>query len=590
MGEQQCQYGQQVKSSQVKSKNIILNLITLVLFATSLLAQAAVSLSVRHDFTTSVTPSDASGATGPNGSLVQGRDGVLYGTTFTNSRGAITSSGTIFRVSPDGTTFTHLHTFNNITEGRFPLSGLIQGSDGNFYGTTASTIYKMTTNGTEPGTTITKLHDFKGGLTDGSGILSAPVQGRDGNLYGTTVQGGQFGWGTVYKLNPITKDYSIIHHFKGAFTEGGNPWSAPLIVGKDGRLYGTTSNGGGNQAGTVFSINPAAPAPAYGFKTYNFPGGLGNLKSPRSPLMQGTDGFFYGTTGVNTGLYLHGTIYKFSAAGAGTFTPLHDFGKVNTFTSEGINPTAGLVQGSDGKLYGVTFSGGTTDFSSVGCGVIFSVTLPLAVYSPIHTLDGKTEGCNTVQNLTLHTNGKLYGVASAGRNTIPLAGSGDIYELNLGTRPFIYPTVDTTKAGVKIGIFGDFVGITNIKFNGINVSFDNISDTYIEVIVPFGAATGTIVVFKGTIQIKTLKVFLVQPVFTSFSPASGAVGNLVILTGKSLSQTTAVRFGGNKAAPFTVDSDSQLTVNVPVGAVTGKITIVTKGGSAVSATNFTVTP
>ena len=121
----------------IQFKNIILNLITFVMFATSLLAQATASLSVRHDFNGSVIP-DTSGAMNPNGSLTQGRDGILYGTTQNNFRGAITGNGTIFKVSPDGTKFTHLHTFNNITEGRLPLSGLILGSDGNFYGTSES--------------------------------------------------------------------------------------------------------------------------------------------------------------------------------------------------------------------------------------------------------------------------------------------------------------------------------------------------------------------------------------------------------------------------------------------------------------------
>ena len=447
----------------------------------------------------------------------------------------------------------------------------------------------MTTNGTESGTTISILHVFKGSPTDGSTILSAPVQGRDGNLYGTTLGGGQFTLGAVYKLNPNTKAYSIIHHFKGG-TEGQEPYTS-LIVGKDGRVYGTTSNGGGNQAGTVFSIDPTAPAPTYGFKTYNFPGitGQSNLSSPRSPLMQGTDGFFYGTTGSNTGLYGWGTVYKFSATGAGTFTKMHDFGKNHTFSEE-LDPTAGLVQGSDGKLYGVTRQGGDTTYLSNGCGVIFSITLPLVNYTPIHTLKGATEGCHTIQNITLHTNGKLYGAASAGRNTLPNAGAGNIYELNLGTRPFINPTVDAAKAGVKIGLYGDFSGITSVKFNGVSASFVKVTNNYITVTVPFGAATGTIVVFKGIIQIKSLKVFLVQPVFTSLSPARGKVGNSVVLKGKSLSQTTAVRFGGNKTATFTINSDSQLTVKVPFGAVTGKITVVTKGGSAVSATNFTMTP
>jgi hypothetical protein len=159
--------------------------------------------------------------------------------------------------------------------------------------------------------------------------------------------------------------------------------------------------------------------------------------------------------------------------------------------------------------------------------------------------------------------------------------------------------VSVAKVGEQFALYGDFSGtVTRVTLGGVSAPFirdpdPNNSNTTLIVTVPAGAKTGAIAVVKGTASTTGLKPFNILPTFTSFSPASGTVGASLILTGTGLSQVTAVRFGGNKTVPLSlisVDSDSQLTVNVPVGALTGKITITTKGGSATSATAFNVVP
>ncbi len=166
--------------------------------------------------------------------------------------------------------------------------------------------------------------------------------------------------------------------------------------------------------------------------------------------------------------------------------------------------------------------------------------------------------------------------------------------LTLAHAPSSGTQVLSAKVGEQIILYGDFSGtISGVTFGGVSAIFtrdlNNPKNTLI-VTIPVGAKTGPIVVIKATVNITTIKTFNILPTLTSFSPTSGAVGNVVILKGTGLSQATRVAFAANKAALFTVDSDSQLTVNVPVGAVTGKITISTKGGSAASAANFTVLP
>ncbi len=330
---------------------------------------------------------------GPDGiapeALVQGSDGNFYGTTFcTTGTFHLTTSlpspaltcggGTVFKVTPSGT-LTTLHYFNGTDGAAPPKAGLIEGSDGNFYGVAGAggangqgTVFKLT-----PGGTLTTLYNFAG--PDGYGPVGL-MQGADGNFYGTTVQGGNFsvcdfyGCGTVFKLTP-SGTLTTLHSFTGA--DGAYPLAA-VVQGSDGNFYGTTSAAGAHQTclpenycGTVFKITPSGTLTTL----YNFAGQDG--ASPQAALLPANDGNLYGTTYMG-GSVNFGTAFRITPSG--TLNTLHHF-CTEQGCLDGIGPWAGLVQGPNGLLFGTTSVGGnnSTCNAPYGCGTVFNLTTPSLV-------------------------------------------------------------------------------------------------------------------------------------------------------------------------------------------------------------------
>jgi len=327
----------------------------------------------------------------PQAGLVQGRDGYFYGTT-SESRGTNNGAGTVFQISTNGA-LTNLYSFSGGNDGDGP-NGLVQGSDGYFYGTTElggtnsnGTVFQITTNGT-----LTNLYSFTGG-NDGDSPQAGLVQGSDGYFYGTTSSGGLGGpingAGTVFKIGAsgaLTTLYSFgkVTNAHGVPLDGANP-VAGLVQGSDGYFYGTTEGGGRNNAGAVFQLNTNGTLT----NLYSFTGGNdGGL--PQAGLALGSDGNFYGTT-VNGGTNNAGTVFKISTNGA--FTSLYSF----TGGIDGANPYAGLVQGSDGSFYGTTAEG-----SQGNAGTVFRLTivpefLSVSVTNGVLSLTWSTEAGGTYQ-------------------------------------------------------------------------------------------------------------------------------------------------------------------------------------------------
>ena len=189
----------------------------------------------------------------PADTLIQGSDGNLYGTTLYGGGGPSGAYGTVFKVGPDGA-LTTLYSFQGTTDGSYPRGGLVQAGNGNFYGTTTAggssgkgAIFEVASNGS-----FTSLYSFTG-LRDGSTPDSGLVQGIDGNFYGTTYNSGDANFGTIFQITPagvLTTLHSFAYHADGASPYGG------LIQGRDGSLYGTSSYGGTNASGIVFQIAP----------------------------------------------------------------------------------------------------------------------------------------------------------------------------------------------------------------------------------------------------------------------------------------------------------------------------------------------
>jgi uncharacterized repeat protein (TIGR03803 family) len=190
----------------------------------------------------------------PFGGLVQGTDRSFYGTTYQGgSDNCPQGCGTIFKFTPGQTAPISLWSFcagRGCLDGFWPHAALVQGTDGNFYGTTGygganggGTIFRIT-----PAGALTTLYSF----VDSFYPLGALVQGKsDGYFYGTASDGGA-GHGTVFKISADGLTFLTLHSFNLA--DGATP-AAGLVQGTDGYFYGTTEFGGPNGGGTVFKVS-----------------------------------------------------------------------------------------------------------------------------------------------------------------------------------------------------------------------------------------------------------------------------------------------------------------------------------------------
>jgi uncharacterized repeat protein (TIGR03803 family) len=286
----------------------------------------------------------------PYAALILGGDGNLYGTT---GDGGAHAQGTMFKVTTAGAESIVYSFAGGTGDGARP-NGAVLGSDGNFYGTTPDggahgmgTIYVVTAAGAE-----TVLHSFAGGTADGSTPEARLLQGGDGNYYGTTSAGGANNAGTVFRITPAGVE-TVLYSF-GSVAGDGSDAMASLIQGTDGNFYSTTTGGGANNLGTVFKITPA------GVETviYSFGTNANDGTNPFARLMQAADGNLYGTTPTG-GANGFGIAFKVTTAGAETI--LHAF----TGGADGGYPQNSLIAGSDGNLYSTTLSGGANNQGTV---------------------------------------------------------------------------------------------------------------------------------------------------------------------------------------------------------------------------------
>ncbi|HEY1662801.1 MAG TPA: choice-of-anchor tandem repeat GloVer-containing protein [Verrucomicrobiae bacterium] len=390
----------------------------------------------------------------PVGALTQGWDGNFYGTT---SAGGANGYGTVYRISTDGT-FTNLYSFNGGTDGVGPNAALVQGSDGNFYGTTTGggsngygTIFQITTNGA-----FTVLHMMRN--TEGGNLTGGLVQASDHSFYGTAAYDGTNSDGTLFE---VTTDgvLTVVHAFSGP--DGEYPFGG-LALGPDGNFYGTCESGGSSTNGTVFRITPGGVfTNLYSFSSASIGA------NPYSGLVLGMDGGFYGTTKHTVNGSGVGTVFRITTNGV--FTALHFFGSgqdggtpdygnlvqtadgmlygttaaggannkgtvfqittngvetvLYSFTvSDGYNPDGGLTVGRDGKLYGTLYNGGTNGYGSVFVFTRFGS----GIFSSIYSFGNGTSGNHPYGGLTTGPDGNLYGTTSAGGT-----GNGTIFRLSL---------------------------------------------------------------------------------------------------------------------------------------------------------------
>jgi uncharacterized repeat protein (TIGR03803 family) len=432
-------------------------------------------------FTTLVNFNDTNGANPYFMSLVQGTDGNLYGTT---EGGGENGEGTVFKVTPTGA-LTTLHSFcakTNCTDGSVPVGGLVLGTDGNFYGTTSAGGINADPCGGNCGTVfkitpagkLTTLHRFDS--TDGYATPYGPlVQATNGNFYGTTQSG------TVYS---ITSGGT----FTTVLTAGAGGYG--LIQATNGIFYGA---GGSGPDGTVFSITSGGKLTTL----HSFDGTDGY--QPFGPLVQASNGNFYGTTsqgGPNDSCNSQppifigcGTVFEITAGG--TLTMLNNFDN-----TDGEYPNSSMIQATNGNFYGTSVYGAGGP-CYISCGTIFSITSGGAL-TTVHSF-GNTDGENPSGGLFQATNGTFYGTAFQGGAN----GDGTIFSLSLGLGPFVKTLPTSGAVGAAVRILGtDLTGATNVTFNGTAAKFTVASNSEITATVPVDASTGEVKVVtpNGTLS------------------------------------------------------------------------------------------
>lgn len=392
---------------------------------------------------------------GPQGALIQGPDGNLYGTTNT---GGTTNSGTIFRLTPDGTrtTLVNFTGSTGVALGSGSVSKLTLGLDGNFYGTTTAggtsngngTVFMMT-----PAGVLTTLVNFTG--TTGASLGTSPrglLLANDGNFYGVTNTGGSGGGnGTIFKMTPAGVLTTLVNFTGATGAAMGTGPNCTLVQGVDGNLYGTTATGGTLNLGTVFVCTPTGTFTTLVQFTGTVAPALGS--SPKGALVQLSDGNFYGTTVSGGTAGGNGTFFQMTPAGV--LTTLVNF-TGTTGTAPGTGPQGALVAGVDGTLYGTTSGGGLYNQ-----GTVFKVST-IGLLTTLVNLNSPPVFSKLVQG----SEGTFFGTTTGGGTAL---GYGTFFNASIDGAPAILsqlPPVSgtsaiTSRGGLLLGSDGFFYGTSS---------------------------------------------------------------------------------------------------------------------------------
>jgi uncharacterized repeat protein (TIGR03803 family) len=326
---------------------------------------------------------------------------VIFGTC---SQGGASNGGTIFQADVDGSNLHAVHSFV-MAEGLWPWGRNVQAPNGKIYGVTflggcsdSCTLYEY-----DPITTMcTDVYDFYCNTPMGEPSQGGVILLPDGNIYGHQQNG------IIYKFDPNTHVYTMLNSSSGYYMGG-------LMQGADGALYGVSYSGGANSQGYIFRYDLTTQTYTI---LYSFDGIHGAAPYIEN-LLQGTDGKLYGTTYAG-GANSTGVIFSYDIA-ANVYADLHDFNG-----TQGSTPYSGLVQASNGKLYGMTNVGGTNNY-----GVIFSYDIAASQYSVIHNFS-LNDGTNPQRTLTQASNGLLFGTTISGG----IYGLGTAFKFDVATNTY----------------------------------------------------------------------------------------------------------------------------------------------------------
>ena len=356
--------------------------------------------------TTLVTFNGGDGANPQAGLVASG--GTLYGTTYA---GGSSNAGTVFAINANGGSFTNVYSFTGGNDGHGPQAGLVL-SGNMLYGTTElggasgfGTVFAVNTNGGS----FTNVYSFNGG-GDGAEPEAGLVL-MSNTLYGTTFIGGQFGEGSVFRVNTNGAAFTNIYSFGGG-ANGANPEAGLVLSGNT--LYGTTYGpyNGGTGYGTVFRVNTDGSSFS---NVYSFTGGTDGANPEAGLVLSGNT--LYGTT-ANGGNSGWGTVFKVNTNGGGFSSCLFNY-------TDGANPQAGLLL-SGNTLYGTTTNGGND-----GWGAIFQVGTNLSGIINLYAFSGGSDGANPAAGLALVGN-TLYGTTQTANYGF---GYGTVFALNVPALP-----------------------------------------------------------------------------------------------------------------------------------------------------------
>ena len=402
----------------------------------------------------------------PLAGLIQDDSGNLYGTTEDGGAGG---AGTVFQLTPNKTKTVWAHKVlyrfcaqggGNCTDGAFPEAGVIRDASGHLYGTTddggaggEGTVFELTP--PAPGKTLWKekvLYSFctQSDCIDGAFPDAGLIQDASGNLYGTTTEGGTAGGGTVFELMPPAPGKTlwkeiVLYSFCGGgdCSDGRRPEARLIRDALSGNLFGTTSEGGTSDDGTVFELTPPATGQTLWTETvlYSFcaQSNCTDGDAPEARLTRDPSGNLYGTTAFGGTFGDAGVVFQLTPPAMGqtlwTETVLHSFcARGGRNCTDGERPEAGLIRDASANLYGTTDEGG-----AAGGGTVFELTPPApgktlwtetVLYSfCVQGGSNCTDGSFPAADLIRDASGHLYGTTSEGGANSVACGGGTVFEL-----------------------------------------------------------------------------------------------------------------------------------------------------------------
>ena len=476
----------------------------------------------------------------PGGALLQGSDGNFYGTTY---QGGQYGQGSVFQVTPSGTEKV-IYSFTGGSDGANPTWGLSL-APGGFYGTThnggadgTGTVFDISPSGST--WTLTTLYSFTFG-TDGTYPYAGVTVGSDQNLYGTTEYGGTYNEGAIWEIGPLGE--SILYSFGSVPNDGINPLGG-LSLDNYNNFWGDTSAGGFDGDGVIYEIPYGSTTPTI-VHSLTFDEGA----DPQGNLILADDGGIYGTAEYGGG-GANGSIFRI-APGTDKLTSLYWF----TGNTDGSSPYGALVQGIDGQLYGTTGAGALGSYP--GNGTIFRMTLA-GKLTTLYQFTGGTDGSSPLTGLTLGTDGNFYGVTTSGGGT---GGHGAFFQWNM-------EPVTTASLSGALGSSGWYTSAVLVTLTAVD-SYEPIAATVCS--VDGGPEEGYVGSFTVSGDQKHTVTYYSEDIWGDTEPTNTLTIDIdatppsttASLTGSTVTLTATDATSGVATTYYTVDGGAQQTYTAP---------------------------